>query len=146
MASCVSNTSLSSFSGSASKTRDSYNFCHLHAASSRLGILTYCGGPFKDSGYFGCRLRYSSLRVFNCPSNALGIIETISVARQPPDRTCLPSLIRALSERVRTNSVNCSDPLLKIPTTGTRAVWVYFLARTIRRLCADRGCKCLTPR
>jgi hypothetical protein len=53
--------------------------------------------------HFGCLLLHSARQIFNCSANALGIVETIFPSPES-HRICLPSLIRAWSESVRTNS------------------------------------------
>jgi len=52
-----------------------------------------------DTDHFGCRRLYSSLQIFNCSANALGVVETILPSPES-HRSFLPSLIRASSESV----------------------------------------------
>jgi hypothetical protein len=56
-----------------------------------------------DTDHFGCLHLYSFRQIFNCSSNALGIVETI-VPSPDSHRICFPSLIKDSSDSVRTNS------------------------------------------
>ena len=71
--------------------------------TSRKECETDTVGPPKDMNHFGYLRLCSSLQIFNCSSNALGIVVTIFPSPES-HRTCFPSFIRASSVSVRRNS------------------------------------------
>ena len=73
--------------------RQTLGYDHRHSRSCTI----------LNTDHFGCLRRYSSWQVFSCSSNALGIVETIFPSPES-HRICFPSLTRASSDSVWTNS------------------------------------------
>jgi len=54
---------------------------NLRSTFDRIRLLASPICTIFDTDHFGCRLRHSARQIFDCASNALGIVETIDMIR-----------------------------------------------------------------